>query len=95
MANEKNPNAIKKEKYRQRSYIKENIPDESSRAAIKINNVYVSGNEFDMYGDSGGIKYAKLQHNSRRKATIFLTRALRDPPTLKVNNDEVSGMCHA
>ena len=64
------------------------MPDEPSRLAIKINNVYVSGNEFDIYGENGAIKYANLQHNnSKRKATIFLARALRDPLSLKVNNE--------
>ena len=86
IANDNNPHNFKKEKFRQRSYLKENIPEDTSRLAIKVNNVYVSGNEFDMYGENSGLKLTKLQQNSKRKATVFLTRALRDPLTLKINN---------
>lgn len=46
--------------------------------ALKINNVYVSGNEFDIYTDNSTHSLFRIA-NTNKKKTVFLTRALRDP----------------
>jgi hypothetical protein len=50
----------------------------------KINNVYVSGNEFDVYSDQCN-QFVNI-NRPKKKPPSFLTRAIRDPLANRINN---------